>query len=95
MAPIDRKRQADLSSVLARVSGQTQSLVVRRAQGQATDGIAKGSDHIVRLWAREMPTGVYDPKWLPCRTPTGVVPALAFTLSRSSPNYTGEIDDSR
>ena len=37
-----------------------------------------------RLWAREMPTGVYDPRWLPCRTALGVVPALAFTLSRRS-----------
>ena len=37
-----------------------------------------------RLWAREMPTGVYDPRWLPCRTAHGVVPALAFTLSRRS-----------
>jgi len=37
-----------------------------------------------RLWAREMPTGIYDPRWLPCRTAQGVVPALAFTLSRRS-----------
>ena len=44
-----------------------------------------------RLWDREMPTGVYDPRWLPCRTPQGIVPALAFTLSRRSPNYTGEL----
>ena len=39
------------------------------------------------LWQREMPTGVYDPRWLPCRTPQGVVNALAFTLSRQSPNF--------
>jgi cation transport protein ChaC len=37
-----------------------------------------------QLWAREMPTGVYDPRWLPCRTHQGVVHALAFTLSRRS-----------
>ncbi len=35
-----------------------------------------------RLWAREMPTGVYDARLLPCRTPQGTVAALAFTLSR-------------
>jgi len=46
-----------------------------------------------RLWAREMTGAVYDPRWLPCRTPTGTVRALGFTLSRSSPNYTGELDD--
>lgn len=37
-----------------------------------------------RLWAREMPTGVYDPRLLPCRTAQGPVLALAFTLSRRS-----------
>jgi len=41
------------------------------------------------LWQREMPTGVYDPRWLRCHTPHGPVSALAFTLSRRSPNYTG------
>jgi cation transport protein ChaC len=45
------------------------------------------------LWEREMPTGVYDPKWLACQTPQGPVQALAFTLSRRSPNYTGRLDD--
>lgn len=45
--------RADLSGVLARVSGHAQSLVIRRTQGQATDGIAKGSEHIARLWARD------------------------------------------
>jgi glutathione-specific gamma-glutamylcyclotransferase len=48
-----------------------------------------------QLWAREMPTGVYDPRWLACRTARGEVHALAFTLSRKSPQHTGSIDDSR
>jgi cation transport protein ChaC len=29
-----------------------------------------------------MPTGVYTPRWLPCHTHAGMVPALAFTLGR-------------
>lgn len=37
-----------------------------------------------RLWRREMPTATYDPRWLGCRTALGVLPALAFTLSRRS-----------
>ena len=37
-----------------------------------------------RLWAREMPTGVYDPRLLRCHTAHGPVQALAFTLSRRS-----------
>ena len=44
-----------------------------------------------QLWAREMPFPVYDPKWLRCHTADGVVPALAFTLSRHSPSYTGTL----
>lgn len=47
------------------------------------------------LWEREMVTGVYDPKWLPCRTAHGVVRALCFTLSRSSPSHTGELSPER
>ena len=46
-----------------------------------------------RLWRREMINAVYDPKWLPCRTPLGTVPALAFTLDRRSPSHTGPVDD--
>jgi cation transport protein ChaC len=46
-----------------------------------------------RLWGREMPSGVYDPKWLACRTPQGPVRGLAFTLSRRSPNHTGALPD--
>jgi cation transport protein ChaC len=40
-----------------------------------------------RLWVREMPNAVYDPRFLPCRTAHGEVRALAFTLSRRSPNF--------
>jgi glutathione-specific gamma-glutamylcyclotransferase len=53
----------------------------------------RGQEELDRLWMREMPTGVYDPRWLRCQTPGGTVMALAFTLSRRSPNYTGRIDD--
>jgi cation transport protein ChaC len=51
----------------------------------------QGTEVLHRLWEREMPTGVYDPKWLHCLTPQGPVQALAFTLSRRSPNFTGEL----
>lgn len=49
------------------------------------------------LWAREMPNGVYDPKWLRCRTTVGDekmdVKALAFTLSKRSPSHTGVLSE--
>lgn len=56
---------------------------------------ARADEELQRLWLREMPTGVYDPRWLHCITPAGPVQALAFTLSRRSPNFTGRIDDAQ
>jgi cation transport protein ChaC len=50
---------------------------------------------VARLWLREMVTGVYDPRLLRCTTDKGPVPALAFTLSRRSPNFTGELSEAR
>jgi len=54
---------------------------------------AVGTQVLTQLWAREMPTGVYDPRWLTCHTPHGAVKALAFTLSRRSPNHTGILSE--
>ncbi|MDI9332108.1 MAG: gamma-glutamylcyclotransferase [Alphaproteobacteria bacterium] len=45
------------------------------------------------LWAREMPSKVYLPRWLNCATPEGTVRALTFILPRSHPNYTGPLSD--
>lgn len=58
-------------------------------------GNQRAEQELERLWAREMPTGVYDPRWLPCATTAGPVTALAFTLRRSSPSYTGAINDTQ
>jgi cation transport protein ChaC len=56
---------------------------------------AQGEQALRQLWPREMVTGVYDPKWLRCQTSAGPVRALAFTLPRQSPNYTGELPAAR
>lgn len=56
---------------------------------------AQAEAELERLWLREMPTGVYTPRWLPCRTPQGLVPALAFTLSRRSDAYLGRLPDAQ
>ncbi len=58
------------------------ALRVPRAEGEAV---------LHQLWAREMVTGVYDPKWLHCDTAAKPVQALTFTLSRRSPNFTGNL----
>jgi cation transport protein ChaC len=52
-------------------------------------------DVLTRLWAREMPMSVYEPRWLPCPTPQGTVRALAFTLAREHPSYTGSLSEAR
>ena len=64
--------------------GSCRGMVFRVAQAQARQVM-------VALWEREMPGGVYDPRWLPCQTPAGPVKALAFTLSRNSPSHTGDL----
>ncbi len=46
---------------------------------------ARAEAELERLWAREMPTGVYDARLVPCRTEAGLVLALAFTLARANP----------
>lgn len=53
----------------------------------------RGGETLARLWAREMATAVYDPRWLHAQTPGGPVRALAFTLSRRSPSHTGELSE--
>jgi cation transport protein ChaC len=52
-------------------------------------------DVLARLWEREMPMSVYEPRWLPCPTPHGSVRALAFTLAREHPSYTGALSEAR
>ena len=73
--------------VFALVSGGScRGMVFRIARERA-------SAELDRLWLREMPTGVYDPHWLPCRTAQGSVLALGFTLSRRSPNFIRHMGD--
>ncbi len=64
--------------------GSCQGMVFRIPQRDAQAALE-------RLWVREMPTPVYDPRWLPCQTDQGPVQALAFTLSRRSPSHTGAL----
>ena len=50
-----------------------------------------GERALSALWYREMPTSVYDPRWLSCATASGSVSALAFTLCKTSPSYCGQL----
>jgi len=58
---------------------------------------AKVAAALPPLWDREMPNAVYEPKWLRCQTLHNgqklSVMALAFTLSKRSPDHTGELSN--
>ena len=94
-------RALEMRSRVNRGTPECPGLVFALVPGGSCRGMAYRIDkrradaELERLWAREMPTGVYDPKWLPCRTPQGPVPALAFTLSRRSPAHTGRLTDAQ
>lgn len=88
-----------MRSRVNRGSPQTPGLVLALVSGGSCRGLvyrvprAQGEAVLRQLWVREMPNGVYEPRWLNCRLATGSCPALAFTLSRQSPNWTGALGD--
>jgi cation transport protein ChaC len=94
-------RALQMRSRVNRGTPDCPGLVFALVQGGSCRGVAyrihrgKAQAELNRLWAREMPTGVYDPKWVHCRTPHGRVRALAFTLDRASPNHTGRLPDAQ
>jgi cation transport protein ChaC len=94
-------RSFRMRSRVNRGTADNPGLVFALMQGGSCHGVvyrlrASSADaELGRLWAREMPTGVYDPRWLACRTPLGCVQALAFTLSRRSENYMGALSDAQ
>ena len=83
-------RALRMRSRVNRGTPQQPGLVFALLPGGACRGVVyrlraeSAEEELGRLWAREQPTGVYDARLLPARTPQGVVPALAFTLSRRS-----------
>ena len=82
-----------------RGSPQQPGLVLALVSGGSCRGLvyriprAAGAPVLEQLWAREMPNGVYEPRWLNCDTPHGRLRALAFTLSRRSPSWTGPLHE--
>jgi glutathione-specific gamma-glutamylcyclotransferase len=92
-------RALRMRSRVNRGTPQQPGLVFALMHGGACRGMVyrlrreHADQELERLWVREMPTGVYDPRFLPCRTAGGVVPALAFTLSHRSDSYMGRLPD--
>lgn len=92
-------RALKMRSSVNRGTPECPGLVFALLAGGSCQGMAyriersRAHEELERLWLREMPTGVYDPRWVPCRTPHGMVQALAFTLSRRSPSYVSALTD--
>jgi glutathione-specific gamma-glutamylcyclotransferase len=92
-------RAFQMRSRVNRGSPEQPGLVYALVSGGMCRGMAyrihghRAADELARLWLREMPNGVYDPRWLRCQTAAGEVTALGFTLSRRSPHFTGRLDD--
>ena len=92
-------RALRMRSRVNRGDAQTPGLVFALLSGGACRGFVyrlrpdRVEHELQRLWAREMPTGVYDARVLLCRTAAGTVPALAFTLPRSSPGCLHRLSD--
>ena len=90
-------RALKMWSRLNRGSPQCPGLVFALLPGGSCQGVVyrvapqQADEVLTRLWAREMPMDVYTPSWLSCATPQGPVKALAFTLPRSSPSFTGDL----
>lgn len=92
-------RALRMRSRVNRGTPQLPGLVFALLPGGACRGVAyrlraeHAEEELDRLWAREMPTGVYDARLLPCHTAQGPVLALAFTLSRRSEACLGRLPD--
>jgi cation transport protein ChaC len=92
-------RALKMWSRINRGTPECPGLVFGMLSGGSCQGMAfripksEGRDTLARLWKREMVTAVYDPKFLTCHTTQGPVRALAFTLSRRSPNHTGVLSE--
>jgi glutathione-specific gamma-glutamylcyclotransferase len=90
-------RALHMWSTLNRGTSECPGLVLALLRGGSCQGVvfripkAQAQQALIDLWHREMPGGVYDPRWLRCTTAQGLVRALAFTLPKNSPSYCGEL----
>lgn len=92
-------RALRMRSRLLRGTPERPGLVCALVSGGSCRGVAyriarsEAERVLAALWAREMVTAVYDPRFVRCRTARGDVVALAFTLSRTSPSHIGHLED--
>lgn len=94
-------RALRMRSRLYRGTPEQPGLVLALLSGGSCTGLlyrvdaARAQAVLRQVWAREMVSGIYRPRWLQChpRQHGASLPALAFTLSRRSPSWTGQLSD--
>jgi cation transport protein ChaC len=98
-AMLDGYRRAfNFWSVLARGTPENPGLGLGLEPGGACPGIlyrlAENSRQadLEAIWAREMLSDVYAPRWLPVATPDGARTALCFVTNPGHDFYTGALD---
>jgi glutathione-specific gamma-glutamylcyclotransferase len=90
-------RALQMWSRINRGTPECPGLVFALLRGGSCQGVVfqipreRGEQALRDLWHREMPTGVYDPRWLRCTTSFGQISALAFTLCKTNPSYCGSL----
>ena len=92
------RRTFNFWSVVARGTPETPGLGLGLEPGGACRGIlyrlAEGSRaaDLEAIWAREMFSDVYAPRWLPVATPDGARTALCFVTDPAHDFYTGMLE---
>lgn len=94
-------RSLCMKSTINRGTPSLPGLVFALDQGGACRGLALriadacADAELERLWAREMVSDVYTPRWVPCRTSQGTITGLTFTLPRTHESYVGRLDEAQ
>jgi cation transport protein ChaC len=69
---------------LQREDGECQGIVYQ------LDGSCLETE-LLALWNREMTSGIYQPHWLPVKTPMGEVTAIVFVVDCTHAQYAGDL----
>ena len=85
-------------SPYSRGTPERPGLMLALDQGGCCTGLAyrieasKVEEETEVLWAREMFSGIYEPRWVRVRTESGQVDAVTFVANRASHFYAGALD---
>lgn len=93
------RRAFNVWSMLARGTPDRPGLGLGLEPGGMCSGLAFRLDDtslqedLETIWAREMHSGIYRPRWLPVTADSGTFTALCFVADPSHPQYAGILPD--